>query len=707
MAINHQTNQFRRRLIFGGNVVFSVAIVWTIIVLVNLATERLSPDPTDLTRSGQFSISPRTVNLLKDLPNDITITALFRISDEVDEATRSQAELQKRQIDDLLRRYSTISGKVHYKVLDPIRDNAEKTRLIQTLKETYAGEATKHKEVIDEFKKLDPKILTLMDRERNAFKELAENNEKVNNDRNIVAIYYRFTKNYTDAKTAIDDINELVSGEDVPRYSEAVAIIQKLYENVKNDLLAASEYLTGEGQKIEGLSEQTLASFREKPKQYAELSDLIGKQLMLCVDLPKLELEDIYNQLKQKNARTVIVQVDNTPKSKVLSYSDIWQITPSQTGDISKVDYHFNGEAALSSAILALTAKEKSAAIFIHAGGPDPVKPGYSAMRVSQAPYNALKEKLEEANFVVESWDLLRGSTPPEIPDVTRKVYVVVPSVPQKAQPGAPTVGGYKEAEIAIVEKLITDGNRVMFLVNFQPAIMGSPYPFADLFEKKFGVKLEAEKVVLQGIELNDKVTVPNNQVAVSRYNDHEITRPIQSLVSSFIWASPLTIMETLPEGIGVAPLITITPEMGNYWAENNIYMLLQRRHAQKDDDDTPAPFQIAVAVEDSKTKNKCVIFGNELFATDGMANKVDYFMTPQGIGAQYAFPGNLELLTNVAFWLNDNSNLISVGPRKADVVRIKDISDRGLMTWKVFLWGVWPMGALVAGAVVYLFRRR
>jgi len=28
-------------------------------------------------------------------------------------------------------------------------------------------------------------------------------------------------------------------------------------------------------------------------------------------------------------------------------------------------------------------------------------------------------------------------------------------------------------------------------------------------------------------------------------------------------------------------------------------------------------------------------------------------------------------------------------------------------MTWKVFLWGVWPMGALVAGAVVYLFRRR
>jgi hypothetical protein len=706
MAINHQTNQFRRRLIIGGNVVLSIVIVWAIIAMVNMATDRLLPDPGDMTRGGQFSISPRTVNLLKDLPKDITITALFRLSDEVDEATRSQAEQQKRQLEDLLRRYSTISGKIHYKVLDPIRDNADKARLIQKLKETYAGEATKHKKVVDEFKKLDSNILTLMDREREEFKDLAENNDKVNNNKNIVAIYYRFTKNYTDAKTAIDDINELVSGEDVPQYSEAVAMIQKLYENVKNDLLASSEYLKGKGLEIEGLSEKTLASFREKPAQYAELSNLIGEQLKLCMDLPKLELEDIYNQLKQKNARTVIVQMDNTTKSKVLAYSDIWQPAPKQAGDPTKVDYEFNGEAALSSAILGLTAKEKSAVVFIYAGDPDPVKPSFSSMRMSQAPYNSLKEKLEEANFVVESWDLLKSQTPPTIPDVTRKVYVVVPSVPQKTQPGAPTIGGYNKPEIDIVDKLIDQGGRVMFLVNFQPTIMGTPYPFAELFAKKFGVKLEAEKLILQGVQVSDKVTVPNNQIAISRYSDHAITKPIQSLGSLFIWASPLTIESKLPEGISVAPLITVTPEMGNYWAESDILAVLQKGWAEKGSEDTAAPFQMAVAVEDAKKKNKCVIFSNELFATDGLANKVDYFMTTQGIGARYANPGNLELLTNSAFWLNDNNNLISVGPRKADVARINDISDRGLTAWKVFLWIGWPMAALIAGAVVYLFRR-
>jgi hypothetical protein len=707
MAINHQTNQTRRRLIIGGNVVFSIIVVWAIIVLVNLVTDRVAPDPVDLTRGGEFSISPRTVNLLKSLPNDITITALFRISDDLAESAKSQAQQQKQQIEDLLRRYSSISGKVHYKVLDPIRDNAEKTRLIRTLKETYAGETTKHKKVVDGFKQLDPKILTLMDRERNEFKELAENNEKVNSDRNIVAIYYRFTKDYNDAKTSVDDVNELISGEDVPQYSEAVAMIQKLYENVKNDLLAASEYLKGDAQKVEGLSEKTLESFRQKTDQYAELSNLIGEQLKLCMDLPKLELEDIYNQLKQKNARTVIVQVDGSPKSKVIAYGDIWQPAPKQAGDPSKVEYTFNGEAAISSAILALTAKEKSAVIFVYAGPPDPVKPSYSSMRVSQAPYNSLKKKLEEANFVVESWDLLASKTPPTIKDVTRKVYVVVPSVPQKTQPGAEPVGGYNKPEVSIVEKLIDQGVRVMFLANFQPTIMGTPYPFAELFDKKFGVKIEAEKLILQGMQMNDKVTVPNNQIEISRYNDHAITKPIQSLTSLFIWASPLTIESKLPEGISVTPLITVTPAMGNFWAENNIHTVLQKGWAEKEADDTAPPFQIAVAVENAKTKSKCVIFGNELFATDGLADKLSYFMTSQGIGARYAYPGNLELLANSAFWLDDNSNLISVGPRKSDVARINDISDRGQLAWKIFLWIVWPIMSLAVGTVVYFFRRR
>jgi hypothetical protein len=706
MAINHHSDQIRRRLIFGGNVILGILIVWAMVVLVNYAAGRLSHQPWDVTRSGQFSISPRTVKLLKSLPDDITITALYRVSEDLDKAARMQAEEQKRQIEDLLRRYASVSDKVHYQVLDPLKDTVAKTRFIQELKIKYADEATKHKEIVDAFKELDPKILNLLDTERNELQKLAESNEKVNKNQNIVAIYYRFTKDHSQAQTAVEDVSELISGEDVPHYSEAVAVIQKLYEDVKKDLEAAGEFLPADGMKIEELSDQTKKLFAESKDRYQGLSEEIGKALEKFVDLPKLELEEIYNQVKPKNAKTVILQVANQPKSRVLNFSDIWTMAQQKASDPSQSTYDFNGEAAISSAMLALTAKDKAAVIFVHAGDPNPVKPTFNMMRMSQAPYNVAKGKLEEANFVVESWDLLRSGEAPNIPNVTRKIYVVVPSVPQKSQAGAPSVGGYDTPQIEIVEKLVDQGERVMFLVNFQPTFMGKPYPFAELFKKKFGVNLEAEKLVLEGVKVRDQM-IPNNQIAIDRYADHEITRPIQSLNSTFIWAVPMRVDEKLPEGVSVTPLITIEPDSGNIWAESNIVMVLQRGWAEKDDQDLSPPFCLGLAVDESKNKGKVVIFGNELFATDGVANQVQYVMTAQGLGARYVNPGNLELLANTTFWLNDNANLISVGPRKSDVARICNISENGVMAWKVFLCGLWPLAALVCGGIVYLFRRK
>jgi len=70
MAITHH-DQIRRRLIFGGNVILTIVIVWAIIAVANYAANKLAPTPTDLTRGGQFSISPLTVNLLEGLNDDI------------------------------------------------------------------------------------------------------------------------------------------------------------------------------------------------------------------------------------------------------------------------------------------------------------------------------------------------------------------------------------------------------------------------------------------------------------------------------------------------------------------------------------------------------------------------------------------------------------------------------------------------------------
>ncbi len=706
MAISSDINQRRRRLVFGSNVVLVVIIVWAIIVLVNFIVSRVAPMPKDMTRAGQFSISPRTIKLLEGLKDNVTLTAMYAVN-EMDESAKQQGQSQKRQVEDLLRRYGDISGKIQYQMLDPIKDTASKTKLLGRLIKQYSGETGKPRQVVDEFKQLNPKIQELLEKERTAIKKLAQEDQKLSSDRNVVAVFYRFNVDFNNAKNTAQDVNDLVSGEDIPRYSQAVEMIQKLYQSVKDDLQGAGEFLSGDGAKIAGLPEGGKKLFAESSKRYKEIIEAINKQLSQMTNLPKLELEQIYDQVKQKNAKTIIVEAEHSPKVKVLGFEDVWAMAPTRPGsDPSKIQYNFKGEAAVSSAILALTAKEKSAVIFVHAGPPDPVKAGFNQMRMSQAPYSAVKEKLEQANFIAESWDVSASPQPPAVENAKRRIFVVVPSVPQRQQPGMPPVGGYQKPQVDAIGKLIDSGEKFMFLVNFSPAMIAPPYAFTELLRQKYGIKADPGKLVIRGFKVRDQV-MPASQIEITRYDDFDITRPIQSLNTSMELAVPLLLDAKLPENVKVFPVITINESMGDFWGEGNLMMLMQARTAEKEPTDLMPPFYLGLAVENSKTKARAVVFGDDVFATDAMVNATQAVLTAQGFGAVYVNPGNAELFTNSAFWLNENENLIAVGPRESDVPRIADISDGGQTAWKVFLWVLWPLAALGTGGIVYFFRRK
>ncbi len=707
MALTETTEHKHRKLIIGSNVILAGVIFWLLIVLINFVVARISPSAIDMTRSGQFSLSSRTIKLLKNLKEPIRLTALYRVSDIEDPQQQEQSREQRRRVADLLRRYASISSEISYEIIDPLKDTKAKERLIRRLIKKYANEASKHKEVIENFTKVNKQILSLLDGELKFIRALAEKNSQINQNRGIVEIFYRFSRDKRDAKLAPEDINEFIASGDIPRYSDAAKEIQKIYENVQTDLQVAGAYLTKEGVKIKGLGAKTKKYFADSKKRYQPLAQTIKKELTLINNLPKLELETIYDQVKPKDAKTIVVESDK--KAKVLSFSDVWRrVQKPGSAPNQAPSYAFNGEAAVSSAILGLTAKYKSEAIFVHAGPPDPIRPGFAMMKMTPAPYKMAKEKLEEANFIVKSWDIKAN---PEIPkpdkNVKGRVFIVIPASNQRQRPGMPPMGGYGKEQIDIISKLIDKGERVMFLAKFAPMMMAKPYAFSDMIDKKFGLKVQFAKLVLRGMKIRNQV-IPDNRIIISRYDDSEITRPIQSLVSIFQWAIPIVKTDKTPKYIKVIPLITIKPDIGDYWAESNIFALLQRGWAKKDPDvDTLPPFYIGVALENTKTKCKVVIFGNDSFATDSVANQQQYVLTAQGIGAITINPGNLELFANSVFWLNDNENLIAVGPRLADVPRIENISDTGMTLWKIFLWVVWPLAALLVGGIVYVWRQK
>jgi len=299
MAVNTGSNQTKRRLMIGSNVVLAVIMVWVIIVLINFIMGKISPMPADVTRSGQFSVSPRTVKLLENLKDNVTITALYRVSEE-----DKQAPQQKRQVEDLLRRYQDISGKIQYRILDPLKDTAAKTALIKELIQKYSGETGKHKKVVDDFKKIAPDLIKLLDTERGTIQKLAQSDTKFSTDKSIVAIYYRLNMDVNNVKTVSRDVIDLTSGsEDIPRYSEAVDMINKVCQAVKDDLQAVGDYLTKDGVKLEGLPADTKQLFADSAARYKNVSLSLTKQLTEATNLPKLELEQIYDQVKQKTPR--------------------------------------------------------------------------------------------------------------------------------------------------------------------------------------------------------------------------------------------------------------------------------------------------------------------------------------------------------------------------------------------------------------------
>lgn len=725
-----------RRIIIGGNVILAVIVLWLIIIAVNVVITRLSPPAIDATRAGNFRLSERTKNLLKTLKSPIHITALYRVERIEDPAEQELAKEQRQRLEDLLRRYAMLSDKITYEVIDPLTDIKAKEKLVRRLVEKYSSESERHKELVKTFSNISAELLSLLEAEKEYIQKLAEKNQNVNRERGIVEIYLRFMKDIKELKYLVSDLNELIGGEDIPRYTDAVEQIKSVCDSVKTDLELAGRYLNRVAKTLKGLEEKDKEYLGSAEQKYKPYIDKLQRLLSMTANLPKLELERLYDAIKPKDARVVIVESEK--RAKVLGFDDLWVVSEARMGE--KVTYDFNGEAAVSSAILALTSDKKSAVVFIYAGGADPIKPSFVMTKMSEPPYKAAREKLEEANMVVESWNILESDTPPTFDEkVDSIVYVVLPSRPQQQEPGVLT-GGYNEKSIEKIKSLIKDGSRVMFLVNFTPPLFSQPYPFTKLLKDELGIDVEPSKLVIKAIKIKDQI-IPDNRIIITRYDTHEITSPLQGLPSMFQWAVPIKISEEGKHEDGrdekeakeskdnknnkdgeedevqdekkdrefsYYPLITIRPDMGEYWAEANIPLLLQKAYAKFDEDsDTAMPFSLAVAIEDTKSGFKSVVFGNDIFATDSIANQQQYVLTSKGIGAIVLYPGNLELFANSIFWLNDNRNLIAVGPRRADVPRIRGLSDASLAFWKAFCWVIWPLSILTVGAIVYIKRQK
>ena len=188
---------------------------------------------------------------------------------------------------------------------------------------------------------------------------------------------------------------------------------------------------------------------------------------------------------------------------------------------------------------------------------------------------------------------------------------------------------------------------------------------------------------------------------------DQPIAEGIGGLRLGLQLAAPLNILDPLPEGVTVEAIVK-TEESENIWAIGDLRRFSQEMQEnngyRKGDDDVSSPHVLAVAAENDKG-GKAVIISSFDFATDAYSRARMTVRSGRMVVVQ-PFPGNMELMLNSVFWLNDNDNRIGAGPL-AQVRLIGKIDKGALRAWRWTVWAGWPAMALIVGAVICFIRRR
>ncbi len=715
----------QRRILYGANVALNIVLAVIALALAVWGAGQIG-GRWDLSSSRANSLSERTTRLLGSLDTDIRITALYTTALK---EVRKFADKHKQVVEDLLDLYETAGGgHVTVESIDPARNAQAVKELIERLadKPEYKDEAEPHRKALEGFEDLVQRIQATVQSEVAQLEEFAKNDPKLNRQREVAIIARNFRTLADESQALLEEYAELMGG-DLPRYGQAVQRARDYLTRVQQALKSASEWLSSKGTALPDLPPDAQQFFAEAPQRYEALLRQVEQKLEQLKDLKRVKLEELYDQLRR--GQTIVVETPE--KAEVLSYEDVWPFRPADAPPAADGDpRQFAGEQAVSSAILKLVQKQRTAVVFVRYGGSSLLEPDMTNFNPMQPPprppYARMAEILEKQNFLTAEWDLQKQDDPPTVEGAARYVYVVFPPRqpprPNPMQP-APTPPISEDKKQKIYDAVGKSGMAI-FLAPWEPANsfipMARAYDFADYLKSDWGVEVKYTLLVLEFTPNPDRegLWVPSNRpptvvtTRVFRFTDHPIARPLRSLPAGLFNVAPLLTVadDKMPEGVTVEP-VAETRDTENIWAVSDISRIqqdLEKNFGTKPrPEDLRPPFALALAVQRGEHQ-RLVVFGSERFFSDDVLNLSDLLLTGGGLVAAQRYPANSELLLNAIYWVTNDADRIAVGPRSGDVPRLEDLEEGPVLKfWRVFLVGIWPGLALLAGIGVALLRRR
>jgi hypothetical protein len=694
-----------RRWMYGLNVALLVIVSVVVLGFFFGLTSKYSKH-WDMTSAGLYSLSGSTKNLLKrvdETGKTYTLISMFPAS-----ANPDQSEKRQRVVDEL-EEYARQSKNVKAEEgwSEP-REAIEKR-----IRDLYVGELKPYEDTIGEFDKVSQDLEKFLKDQAVSIGAAAQ---KPGTPQAAVRQAAQLQGDFgTRIPAMIADRRRMVrraTEAALPEWSTLTEGIKSTVDELQTQLEVLSDPA-----KVKELVEPAIAAyFKSAAPRYKAMSDELKAYKDKLGKLPALKVETVLNGLQ---GNTVLIL--GPTSAKVVAESEMFKPAPPQPGS-QEPESAFIGEQALSSALLGLLQPEKIKVVFVSA----------SPQQLTTQSYSLAADMLRENNFDVMEWSPPGRPTgpnqPPQEPNPPAEgkgvVWIVFPPAapnPQMMMMGMmpPDPGPLVEA----TKRHMAAGGQVMFLAEAgAPGPMGGGgYPFESLL-KDFGIEVQSKYTVVQQREGVDpdsgqalRVAVP--VIDVKRYQQHEITSPMQSLELRVTPVPGRSAYIGMPTVVSVRPVADVegkvlftTPESSDYWGESDYQ--IEKPDATYDkttDYGSPVPLAAAaIRFKGQKDKEqRVVVVGSSALPSNQMLEE-RLMRSGNQLAVGVAYPGNGEFFRNSVLWLSGYENMISVSSKASVAMRIRDISPGTLagIRWGILFAGA-PLAALVVGGLVWFWRRR
>jgi uncharacterized protein YneR len=701
-----------RRLAWGANVFVASALVIGIAGILQVMAYQAHAK-WDMTSAGINSLSAGTENLLRNLETDVRLTSLYFKTDLEDE----DQQRYRRAADDLLGLYaSTNRGKITAEWINPLSDHEKMKKLSARLREipAFKEEWSAYKTRVDEyFNVLDAQMRRVVQTELEQLGAAGTSMDDPAVQKTIGPVVELLNNWVRELDATRQQVDALVVRDDA-LYAAAVQELKNTYRDFAKALNEIAAY----GRKnAAGLAAAQAEWLKEAGGRFADVVSAVEGESAKLNELKPLKLDEIEREL-QPNSNAILVETPTD--ARIVDFPSTWPPMDQNAGGrrIAFKDRAFKGEEKLTAAILRTAHKEQTAVLFVRFGGA-PLFFGGFLPGQPQAAFAQVKQQLEDANFLVEEWDLKTKDTIPEItPKPTRTIFVVLkPTPPERGPMGQPgQEPPISESQKKVLLDAIDAGSPALFIAGWTPGpfpggMIPSTYEWNDHLSKNWGITVDPAVLLLQTTSVQPgKYAVTRRDWFVMRdieVGNHDVVRGPHARRLAFPWCAPLVLASPPPEGVEYHKLV-VQPKFDGVWGVKDIQAYENQQQEDgflhKAPNDTEGPFDLAVAAQ--KGDRKVVVVSSRDFATDQIAFASELAMTSQGLSLRSRNPGNVGLLANALHWLNDNTKFLDIGrPVETSVLAIEKTStERMVQALTIF---VWPALALVCGGIAWWVRRR